>query len=439
MKEILRFSFYILLGHLGQMAFNFSDLFVCSRYSSSASGSLSVANGIFALFLVVGLGITIVISSLVSFHRSQNNEETLSGHYLSSYFMVSLISSVILFVGLLILTKFLNIFHITHELEAGVLTYLNVTANSLIPAILFSCYKEFLQGHEKTYLPNILLMVFNLINFALNIVLVNGHGPFPEMGILGSAIATNICRWSMLIILFFYMKKLYFKNSNWKDIFATDWNLTIEMLKMGLPLSANILLEVGVFSFTTIISGGLGIIPAAAHGIVLNIISLAFMFPLSIASASAVKIAYEKGQNNYKEASQTIINSFILILILATLISFLFIFFSKEVAGIMTSDSEVIKLASFLIFIAGIFQIADGIQVTASGLLRGLGETKFPSLFYVINYWLIGLPLGYYLGITQKRGVYGLWIGLASAVFLMAFSNASFLFYFFKKLKTKPA
>ncbi len=432
-KEILRFSFFILLGHLGQMAFNFSDLFVCSRYSSMASGALSVANGIFALALVAGLGLTIAISSLVSFHRSKSNQNVLPAEYLSTYFLVSALASILLIFLLLLSLFFIDQMNIDPKLIPGILSYLKITANSLLPAILFSCFKEFLQGHEKTFFPNALIIFFNLINFGLNWVLVNGLGPFPEMGVSGAAWATVICRWSMFIFLFLYMHVTFFKKKLTPKYFHFNRELGMELLKMGLPLTGNILLEVGVFSTTTILSSSFGVVSAASHGIVLNLISMAFMFPLSISSAASVKIAYEKGQNNYSEAKKTIYASLFLVTIMASFLSILFIFYPERVVGLLTKDSEVITLGAKILLIAGCFQIADGFQVTTSGLLRGLGETRFPMYFYAINYWLIGLPLGTLLGIYHSGGVKGLWIGLMSAVYLMALTNGPYLYYFFHK------
>lgn len=431
--EILKFSFFILLGHLGQMAFNFSDLFVCSRYSSVASGALSVANGVFAPFLVAGLGLTIIISSLVSFHRSKLNQDKLSTEYLTSYFIISTTTAIILIISLLISLLFIEKMNINQQLISGVTSYLKITANSLLPAILFSCFKEFLQGHEKTLLPNILIIFFNVINFTLSWALVNGLGPIEEMGINGAAWATVTCRWLMFILLFAYMHFTFLNKSIQKKYFHFNSTLAIEMLKMGIPLSGNILLEVGVFSIITILASSLGVIPAASHGIVVNLISLAFMFPISVSSAASVKIAYEKGQNNFPEAKKTILSSLAVVAVIMLLLSVLFTLFPQMVVGLLTKDTEVIALGSKLLFIAGLFQLADGFQVTTSGLLRGLGETRFPMYFYIINYWMICLPLSYYLGIYKNLGTRGLWFGLTSAVYLMALTNGPFLYYYFNK------
>ena len=175
-------------------------------------------------------------------------------------------------------------------------------------------------------------------------------------------------------------------------------------------------IESGLFMITAILIGQLGTIPLAAHQIALQLASLSFMIPLSVALASTIRVGNLIGANAYasaKHAGWLSIGLGALVMCVSAVIFVAFpeilieLFLGEKAA---TSEIEVAELAVKLLTLAAIFQLVDGIQATAGGSLRGLKDTFWPMLIGLFSYWAIGLSVGYSLSL--KQGAEGLWIGL---------------------------
>jgi len=436
LKENVRFSIPIVLGQIGQMLFGVSDVLVAGRYSTTVLAALGIANGVFAPFFMLGLGIMNSIAPLTAImHEEKKDPKAKALAALAPSLWVATITALALWLPFFFLTFHLEWFDLAPELQTPCRDYLQIIAFTLFPGFIFQALKEYLQAHSQTFFSNGAILIFNVTNFGLNIVLMFGLGPFPEMGIKGAAYATFITRFGLaLVTLLFILKSHILEQSkNVREILATffsfHWRSIAPFFSLGIPMGMGVLAEVLVFCTVTILIGRMGAIPAASHSIVLTLASLTFMVPLALSSTAAVKVA-----NGFAKNDRELIIGHT---ISCTFLSFLFMCFSASVyfsiPGVLlrfaTVDSEVILFASKLLIIVGLFQIPDGIQVTLWGALRGIKVTKAPMAICLVGHWLIGLPTGYFLAYYLGYGALGLWAGLAIGLYLMAL-GLSYLFYF---------
>ena len=403
-KEILIFSIPIIVGQIGQMLFGIGDIMVAGRYSSLAVASIGVAAMIFAPFLMVGIGVLFCTGPLASQLKGEGkNDPTLlfNAYYVS--FFIAAILSVILFYSEI----FIKHFNLNPEIVPHVVTFLQWTSISLFPAFIFQATKEYLQALGKIYIPNSIILFYNVVNILLNILLMFGWREFKGFGIEGAAIATMICRFLMAITIFLYMRSVT------PFVMKRNIDTIKKILRLGLPISFTILCEVLIFAVVTVLVGGMSLVASASQSLVMNITSLTFMVPMALGSAISVLVGEQLGRKSIDGIIRYSLGALTLTFIIQILFALIYLSVPEVVMGTATVDRDVIVYGSMLLFWVGIFQIPDGLQVVLSGVMRGLNQTRIPMVLGLISYWVIGLPFGVYLAYKRHMEARGLWVGLA--------------------------
>ncbi|MBC7539234.1 MAG: MATE family efflux transporter [Bacteriovorax sp.] len=410
LKEIFLFALPIITGQIGQMLFGVGDIIVAGHYSAIAVSAIGVAAAIFAPFLMVGIGILLCTGPIAAEKKGRGETDS---SFLFNSFIIATISSLIIIIAIFILAYNIQWLGLNPQIAPTVALYLKWTAFSIWPALIFQATKEFLQAESKTFISNGLILFFNLVNVAFCVVFMFGWGPVPELGVLGAAIVTSMCRILMAICLYFYMKKVC--------AFETKRNKKTlkKILKLGLPISFTILCEVLVFSTVTVLVGKMSLVASASQSLVINLTSLTFMVPLAIGSAVAVLVGEQMGKKSIDGILRYSLGSLFLALMIQILFATLYLTIPGKLLGVASSDPAIIAYASALLFWVGLFQIPDGLQVVLSGVMRGLHETKIPMVLGFISYWMIGLPIGCYFTYRKGLEARGLWMGLAFGLLCM--------------------
>lgn len=403
-KEILLFSLPIIAGQIGQMLFGIGDVMVAGRYSSLAVASIGVAAMIFAPFLMVGVGLLLCTGPLVSQIKGEGKSDPT---FLFNTYYVSFFLSLILSPMLYFSEYYIGHFNLNPEIVPHVIDFLQITAISLFPAFVFQATKDYLQAIGFIYVPNGIILFFNLVNVLLNIVFMFGLGSFSGFGIQGAAYATLICRSLMAITVFLYMRSVT------EFQIKKNTETIRKILNLGIPISFTILCEVLIFAVVTVLIGGMSLVASASQSLVMNITSLTFMVPLALGSAISVLVGEQLGKHSLEGIIRYSMGAITLTVILQIFFALLYLSIPYMVMGLATNDMAVIIYGSGLLFWVGIFQIPDGLQVVLSGVMRGLNETRIPMILGLISYWVIGLPIGAYLAYQRGMEAKGLWIGLA--------------------------
>ena len=414
----LSLSFPIMISQLGHITVGVFDSLMIGKVSVSQLAAVSLATSIFSFILLFCIGLSYGITPLIS---SSDRGKKYVSSILYNGMLVNVISSILL-VSFVILTKhLLSYLGQDEEVLFHTYSYLDIICISLIPLILFQTFKQFIEGLGFTKPSMYISVISNVINVVLNAVLIFGLFGFPRLEIIGAAYATLISRVIMfLLILIYCLNDRRFSKYILKTKFLVNLNHIKDIFRIGFASGLQYIFEVGAFSVATVMTGSIGAIHLAAHQIALNLASISYMIASGIGSASMISLSYYDGKRNFEDMRRSGFASFLLVFILMIVSAMVFIIFRNYLPVFYVDDSSVINIASTLLIIAGLFQISDGIQAVGLGILRGIRDIKKPTIVTFISYWIISIPLSYFLGIEYGYGVYGIWIGLSVGLTLAA-------------------
>jgi MATE family multidrug resistance protein len=298
------------------------------------------------------------------------------------------------------------------------------SAPSMIVLLIWATLRQSLQALKQTRAIVITIVAGNLLNLFLNWVLVFGHLGAPAMGAPGSALGSTIGRWVMLaLLLALSRRELSGVLRPWRPE-ALRREPLLRTLRLGLPIGIQSSVEFTTFASISVLAGWFGADAIAGHQVAINLASLTFMVPMGIGSATSVLVGHAIGERDTAHARRVAASALAcgagFMLLSATVL--------RAIPGVFarayTSVPEVVAIASLLIPIAGLFQVFDGLQVVASGVLRGAGDTRAAMISNVLGFWMLGMPVSLWLGFGLRHGVVGLWwgfvVGLAAvATFLV--------------------
>ena len=426
-KELIIFALPIIAGQMGQMLFGVGDIMVAGRYSNDVLAALGTATGIMAPFLMVGLGVSYAIGPIIAKYRGEDTEQP---HAVFTAQVLGVVTSLVLYGLLILVTANLKYFSLNPSIEPLVASYLEIAGISLLPMLLFQVYKEYLQAWDRTIYATGLVLGFNIVNVGLNSVMMFGLFGLPELGIEGAAWATVISRTLMCVMLFVHTYKF---GEHARKLDKTLFN---EFLKLGLPISFATLLEVMSFSTVTVLIGGMDVITAASHNVVLNIASMSFMIPLGMSSAVSVKVGHAFGSRDRTALLTWAYSALAFSATVMFCIAMIYTVMPTPLLALFTDDNAVISFSIGLLFFVALFQVPDGLQVTLYGILRGMGITRLPMVFAFISNWIIGIPCGHLLATKAGMGAAGYWAGLAIGLTCMCLTLGTL---FIKQVKTNPA
>lgn len=426
-KEALTLALPVMLTQVGQVSVNlFDNIIVGKLLGADALASVSLGNAVFFSMFVLALGFSFAIPPLVSEAHSKNDHTTINSVFSHGFVInmtVGIILMLVLFSGLPLL------YHSGQpaKIIPDTVDFLWIMAISIVPFMAFQTLREVSEGLSYTIGVTKATIIANVINIVLNYVFIKGLWIFPEMGVKGSALASLIARIFMVVFLYFVLMKepktrLYVKEFSLKmQVFSKK--MFEKMVRLGFPTALQMFFEVTAFAGAAFICGLISSHDIASHQIALSMASFTFNLCIGFSVASTVMIGRKLGEQNFVELRKIGINNLKIAFLFMCFCGVIFILGRNILPTFFTKpeETEVIMLASKLMIIAALFQLSDGIQVTALGMLRGLQDVKIPSIITFIAYWLITIPLGYFLCVTLQMGALGMWIALGLGLTISAF------------------
>lgn len=425
-KRFFHLALPVMITQAGQVSVNlFDNIIVGKLLGADALASVSLANGIFFSIFVLAIGFSLAIPPLVSEAQAQNDHERINRIFRHG-FVLNIAIGILLVLLMFLAMPILYHLNQPEKIIPDTVSYLKITVVSIIPFMIFQTMREFSEGLSYTIGVTRATIIANVVNIVLNYVFIKGLFGFPQMGVDGSAYATFIARILMVALIFFslrankitgrYMREFNLKISLLKkDMFA-------KLVRIGFPTAMQMFFEVTAFAGAAFICGLISAKDIAAHQIALTMASFTFNMCIGFSVATTIMIGNRFGEKNYVGLRENGINNLKITFLFMAVCGLLFIFGRHILPTFFTKkeDVEVIALASKLMIIAALFQLSDGVQVVALGILRGFQDVKTPSLFTFIAYWLITIPLGYILCFTLKLGAFGMWIALGLGLSISA-------------------
>lgn len=410
-KELLNLAMPMIMGTLGMILIGAGDVFVAAKYSTNTLASVSIANSIIICIFLFGIGILTSVSPLLS--NLRGSKDSIKKYFLPTINFAMLLAF-ISFVLILICIPLVEKIGFEKILVPDIKKYMFICAFSTFGAYLQVALKEYLQAFEIVLFPNFLNFIGVFFHLFLDFVFVFGWFGFPAMGTIGLAIATLLSRTLFGLILLFYCL-IFIRIRKYKD-----FGYFINLLKLGLPIAIAIVLEFAAFYLITILMGRVSGIYAASQSILITITTATFMIPVAISNAIAVKVGFANGACNFVDLKRYAFSGIAISMGFMSICALGFLFFPKFFVNIFTNDPSLVKICVPILILAGFFQIFDGLQVSLSGIFKGLKKTNIVMFGDFAAYWLIGLPLGLLLGFKYNMNLYGLWVGLTVAIFTLS-------------------
>ena len=398
-----------------------TDSIMVGHAGATSLAASSLANVIFNLLMLFGIGVSYAITPLVATADGEGDTNKISDT-LRHGLMIALINGLFLIGVVLLCRPLLHHIDQPEEVVDLAIPYLSVLAYSLLPVLIFQSCRQFAEGMSNTRIAMIIMLGSVFLNIFLNYILIYGHAGFPAMGLLGAGYGSLASRVVMMLAIlgYIYFSKQFLIYRMGFVIGNYSRKIFRKLLIIGVPAGMQFIFEVAAFDFSAIMMGWLGTNALAAHQIAINLATISYMTTSGIASAATIRVSNELGKRDIQKVRDVAYTLIIMALLFMLAWAVLFIVGRNFLPTIYIDDIEVIKIATPLIVIAGFFQLSDGAQVVCTGALRGLQDVKMPTVYIFIAYWIIGLPLGYYLGFKAGLGSTGIWYGLLIGLTLTA-------------------
>jgi MATE family, multidrug efflux pump len=420
----------VVLAELGWMSMGIVDTLMVGRLSPEAIGGVGIGSNTFFAIAVFGMGLLLGLDTLVSHAFGARRLDECHRWLLHGAALAVILTLPITMLVWLLLWS-LDFWGLDRRVLPLTRDYLSVVSWSLLPLLLYAACRRYLQAMGVVRPVMFALISANLVNAFVNWTLIFGHLGAPALGVRGAAWATVLAR--VYMVLFLIATIVYReRTADGAGLSAvpgqrlSDTPLRLErlrlkkLLRLGFPAASQLTLEVGVFATATALAGKLSPAPLAAHQISLNLAGATFMVPYGIASAGAVRVGQSIGRQDPEGAARAGWTALAIGVGFMTLAAAAFLGVPRLLLGAFTSDATVIDVGVRVLAVAALFQIFDGIQGVATGILRGLGDTRSPVIWNLAGHWLFGLPVGYTLCFVLGFGVVGLWTGLSVGLTFVA-------------------
>ncbi len=409
----LTLAFPMVVGQVSQMLIGLTDNAFIGRVGTVELAAAAFTHGVFNIFYIVGLGLLLGTGVFAARDHGAGDEAGCAA-WLRHGRALALIVGVLGFGCMLVLSWQLHRFGQPAEVVAIVRPFYLLIAGSLVFALFFQVQRQFAESLGRPWVPMGIMLADIGLNAFLNWVFVFGHLGFPALGMAGSGWATLLARFAAVVALAIWLRTSRtfapVREAPWK---GWERGRFVTLLKLGVPAAGMLLFEGGAFVATALMMGWLGTVPLAAHQIAIGCASLAFMFPLGLSLAVSMRISRAGGEGRTEALRPIGFGALATGLVIMLGFALAFALAGRAITSAFTPAPDVAALAAQLLVVAAFFQLFDGGQVISVGALRGLHDVRVPTVITFIAYWVISLPLGYWLAFHTSLGAVGLWTGLA--------------------------
>jgi multidrug resistance protein, MATE family len=420
LRPMLALAGPVVLAELGWMAMGLVDTMMVGRLGPEAIGAVGIGSSIYFVLAIFGIGLLLGLDTLVSHAFGAGRLEDCHRSLLHG---VALAAALTVPMTLILLggSRTLHLWGFDEEVLRLTVPYLEIITLSTLPLLLYASFRRYLQAMGIVLPVMFALVSANVVNVVTNWMLVFGNLGAPALGVSGAGWATLLSRSYMALVLaaaiVYHNRRLPIR------LWRIGWRLEavrmMALLRLGFPAALQVTLEVGVFAAATVLAGQLDPASLASHQIALNIASFTFMVPLGVGSAGAVRVGQAVGRRDPSGASRAGWTALVIGTSFMACSALAFVTIPEPILRVFTDDRGVLATGVALLLVAAVFQLFDGVQGVATGILRGLGDTRTAMRWSLAGHWLLGLPLGYTLCFIVGVGVVGLWVGLSTGLILI--------------------
>jgi MATE family multidrug resistance protein len=410
-RALYRLAVPVVVVQLGLMLMGVVDTVMVGRLSAEALGAVALGNLFFFTAAVIGWGTLMALDPVVAQAVGARDEPAI-GRGLQRGVVLAGVVTVPTVLGLLLVAPALRVMGQPTELIPDASRYIYIIIPGVLPFYLFISFRQTLQALERIAPIVRAIVAANLLNALLNWAFIYGNGGAPAMGVAGAALATTLSRFALAAaVLYTGWDALGPRLRPWRPE-STEPRALRRMIRIGLPIGAQMFFEYGVFALVGALMGRIGTLAVGGHQIALNLSAIVFMVPQGIGAAAAVLVGQAIGAQDLPLARRSALGSVLLGGGFMAGAAILFLLVPGTLASLYSTDPRVVAIAGSLIVLGGFFAVFDGLQAVCIGILRGVGDTRAPVAISMVGYWLIGMPVSVLLGFPLGLGPDGLWWGL---------------------------
>jgi MATE family multidrug resistance protein len=417
-SKTFKIALPLIISNISQVGLGLIDSAMIGAVDYRQLAASSLVLNVIAIPQVLGMGMAIAISPMTAIANGQKDAFKAS-RVLYNGFILTTIVAILIAVTLICANHLL--FHLgqDEDVATDAVPFYKLLAWSLIPMLMFTAVKQFCDGLEFTKTAMTLSLISLPLNAFLNWIFIYGRFGSPRMELAGAGLGTLITRIiiAVTLIIIVFKHKLF---KQYIDLSGKAWKIEVktlkELLHIGIPTSLQYGLEVAAFSFSGVMIGWLGATSQAAHQIALNLATATFMAAAGFSLAGSIRISNAYGRGEKLLLRSIGLSTISVGLMYGCACGVLFILFRNMLPLLFTNNLKVAAISSSLLVFAALFQISDATQSIGVGLLRGIKDVKLPTAFVAIAYWLIGIPVGYFLSFKLNMGAAGIWLGFVTGL-----------------------
>ncbi len=428
-RQLLALAVPVIFAQVAQTSMGFVDTVMAGGYSATDMAAVAIGTSIWLPAILFGQGLLLALTPVIAQLNGSGRRDRIA-HQIGQGFWLAGTVSILVMVVLWNAGHIIRAMHnIDPELANKAVGYLRALLWGVPGYLFFQVLRNQCEGLARTKPGMVMGFLGLLVNIPVNYIFIYGHFGMPELGGIGCGVATASVYWVMFICMRVWVKRTrVMRDIQQNQRFAKpDMDVLKRLTQLGLPIALALFFEVTLFAVVALLVSPLGIVDVAGHQIALNFSSLMFVLPMSLGAAVTIRVGFRLGQGSTLDAQIAARTGLMVGVCMAVVTAIFTVLLREQIALLYNDNPQVVALASHLMLLAAIYQISDSIQVIGSGVLRGYKDTR--SIFFITftAYWVLGLPAGYILALTDlvvpRMGPAGFWmgfiIGLTSAAILM--------------------
>lgn len=428
-RTLMSLAIPVIFAQIAQTSMGVVDTIMSGSVSATDMAAVAVGTSIWLPAILFGHGLILALTPVIAQLNGSGRRDRIAHQVRQGFWLATgaaLLVMAVLYNSRLVIER---MHHVDPELARKAVAYLHYLLWGAPGYLFFQVLRGQCEGLSKTKPGMVIGFLGLLANVPINYIFIYGKLGVPAMGGVGCGIATASVYWIMYLVMRFYMRRAgSFQDLRLPTTFAPpDWITLRRLAGLGLPVALSLFFEVTLFAVVALLVTPLGIVSVAGHQIALNFSALMFVLPLSMGVAATIRVGFRLGEKDVEQARVAAWTSLGMGIMLACVTAIFTLMYREQIARLYNDTPAVVAMASHLMALAAIYQISDSIQVIGNGVLRGYKDTR--SIFYITftAYWLLGLPCGYVLALTDyvlpAMGPSGFWIGfiigLTSAAVMM--------------------
>ncbi len=415
-RALLVLGLPLIGSHLAQMAIGVTDNVMLGWYAVEALAAGTLGFSVSFVLFIVGSGFAFAVLPMVASAVAEGDETqvrrvTRMGLWASALYGAAVMPLLIWSEPILLAMGQ------TPRVAALTAQYLAILSLGMVPSLLVMVLKNYLAALERTQAILWITVGAAILNGVLNYALIFGNFGAPELGVRGAAVASVTMQLATLAALVVYVRVVTPEHALFQRLWRADGEAFSRVFRLGWPIGLTNLAESGLFSTSALMMGWLGTLPLAAHGIALQLASATFVVHLGLSQAATVRVGHAMGRKDARGLRDGALVAISLSVAFAAATIVMYLTVPEFLLGLFLDPADpdrpaILAIGVVLLAVAALFQLVDGAQVIALGLLRGLQDTRVPMIYAALSYWGIGIPASYVMGFAFGWGGAGVWMGL---------------------------